>query len=262
MKTAVLVIVALLAGMVLGSWSVKVDLRRATEEAATLKKDLSRRAASPDGRITGIASMLKLSNGATAPREKGDGTPAGGESQATNLTAAAASSNTAAMAHSERTALRKHLHEHNRPEAGTLRRQLETAASAWQVRSDLARSGFLSNVAQNDQQSIQFDVTMAAMNIRLSNSVRTWVEYVKQEQRVDSEAGIRIMNDLSAALVQAYNDLDRTMPADWRAKAGPEFEVVSFIDPQAIMPLTEVEGVFAKSHAAANPTNAVDADSP
>jgi hypothetical protein len=145
---------------------------------------------------------------------------------------------------------------------GQLRKQLETAGAVWKARSDLARTGFISNVADTDDQAIQFDVSMAAMNLRMSNSVRTWVESVRQKQEVNSEDGIKIMNDLSGALVQAYNDLDRAMPADWRTKAGSKFEVVDFINPDVVMPLTEIEDVMKKSHDATNTKDTGDAGAP
>ena len=145
---------------------------------------------------------------------------------------------------------------------GDLRKQLETAAAVWKARSDLARSGFLSTVAETDALAAQFDVSMAAMNLRMSNSVRTWAESVGQRREVSSEDGIRIMSELSSTLVQAYNDLDRTMPAGWRAKAGPEFEVVNFINPEVVMPLTDVEDVLRKSNDTINTKDAGDAGAP
>jgi hypothetical protein len=143
-----------------------------------------------------------------------------------------------------------------------LRKQVETAAAVWKARSDLARSGFLSTVAETDALAAQFDVSMAAMNLRMSNSVRTWAESVGQRREVSSEDGIRIMSELSSTLVQAYNDLDRTMPAGWRAKAGPEFEVVNFINPEVVMPLTDVEDVLRKSNDTINTKDAGDAGAP
>jgi hypothetical protein len=144
-----------------------------------------------------------------------------------------------------------------RPDRETLRKQLETAANAWKVRSDIARAGVLSNTAASDDQAAQFDVTIAAMNLRLSNSVRTWVDYVKEQQDVTPETGLRIMNDLSSSLVYAYNDLDRALPPDWRDKAGPKFQVFDFVNPEVIMPLTEVEDVFRRTDDAVTGSNAV-----
>jgi hypothetical protein len=260
MKTMVMIIAALLAGLVLGSWSVKVDLRRAEREVTTLRKELSRRPASLDGRLTGIASMLKIPDAAEAhPKDRApEPVQRADESPALSTNTAGSNVVGVSLGHGN---LPAEGHAH-RPKRGDFRKQMETAASAWQVRSDLARNGFLSKVTENDEQAAQFEVTMAAMNLRLSNSVRTWVDYVKEAQNINSEDGIRIMNDLSTALVQAYDDLDRAMPADWRTKAGSGFEVVNFINPDVVLPLTEVEDVFAKAHDTNNPTDPADVDAP
>ena len=85
------------------------------------------------------------------------------------------------------------------------------------------------------------------MNLRLSNSIRTWVDNVKTADTFTPETGIRMMSDLSKDLVVTYDELDRTMPADWRTKAGEKFEVLDFIDPQVALPLTEVEGMMQRS---------------
>jgi hypothetical protein len=155
---------------------------------------------------------------------------------------------------------------HRHADTNAVRERLQAAVDLWKVRADLARNSFVSNVTTSDSQTAQFEVTMAAMNLRLSNSIRTWVEYVKEAQTVTPETSIKIMSDLSATLVWAYNDLDRTMPEDWRARAGPKFQVFDFIDPQAAMPLVEVEEVFRKQDVPAagddEPASASDAAFP
>ena len=256
MKLSVSIILALLTGLVIGSWSVKADLRRAQKEAADLKQQLNSRPERRTGGLSGITSMLKLpdkptrDDGLSTGRVARAGMSAGAHEPASNAVAFSFGNTNAGP-----------WHRHGRDRDG-LRKQLEIASDAWKTRADLARAGFVSNVSTADEQAIQFDVTMAAMNVRLSNSVRTWVDFIKQQDNVTPETGIRIMNDLSSSLVQAYSDLDRTMPADWRSKASPKFQVIDFINPDVIMPLTEVENVFKKTDdPVANP-NVVDHRAP
>src|SRR5260221_3486708 len=59
MKSSFVVIVALVAGLVLGSWSGQSDLRRTRKEIAGLKAQLSRRALS-GGDLRGITSLLRI----------------------------------------------------------------------------------------------------------------------------------------------------------------------------------------------------------
>jgi hypothetical protein len=52
------------------------------------------------------------------------------------------------------------------------------------------------------------------------------------------------MNELSGIVVTTYDDLDRTLPEDWRDKAGEKFQVFDFINPEVAMPLADVEGIM------------------
>ncbi len=253
MKTTVIIILALLAGLVIGSWSIKADLRRARAEVDDLKRQLSQRPAGRQGGLNGITAMLKLPDKATRDT-RADDFPTSGAGR-NRMSPDESGSNAVLLSFGSDTNDRPR-HRHG-PERGDWRKQLETASSAWKVRTDLARAGFVSNVATADEQAIQFDVAMAAMNLRLSNSVRTWVDYVKQQPNVTPETGVRIMNDLSSSIVLAYNDLDRTLPADWRDKAGPKFQVFDFVNPDSVMPLTEVEDVFRRTDDATASSNAV-----
>lgn len=266
MKTAVIVIVALLAGLVLGSWSVKVDLRRAEQEADSLRKELSRRPASSSGRLSGITSMLKIPEDAEGEGKKRAVTHTRSAHSHGSSNSSSQGQTTTPVVAGDQHATNENptVAEEKRQDRkrGDLRTHLETASAVWKARSDLARTGFISTVTDTDVQAIQFDVSMAAMNLRMSNSVRTWVESVRQKKGVNSEDGIKIMNDLSGALVQAYNDLDRTLPADWRTKAGSEFEVVDFINPDVVMPLTEIEDVLKKSNDSINTKDTGDAGVP
>ena len=51
----------------------------------------------------------------------------------------------------------------------------------------------------------------------------------------------------------AYDDLDRTLPEDWRDKAGPKFQVFDFVNPEVALPLTEVEGTLRRQETPEEP---------
>lgn len=264
MKTVAYALVALLLGLVLGSWSLKADLRNAKREIASLRTKLATRE-SGQGGLNGITSMLKIQE-KTRPdpvRRRGQRPPAARPAvpPAETTTAVAAAVPTSAVSSVPEDRRTRHAHSHG---ATNLLQSLETASALWKTRADLARNSFVSTVATNEDQAAQFEVAMAAMNLRLSNSIRTWVDFVKKEGDMTPETGIRIMNDLSSSLVLAYGDLDRTMPPDWRQKAGSKFQVFDFINPEVAMPLAEVEGIFmAKEqgrHGAMDPEASADSD--
>jgi hypothetical protein len=238
MKTVAWVMAALLTGLVLGSWSMKADLRKARKEIVALKQELEKKGGRQTG-LEGITSMLKLPAADRSRRPTERVAMASADSDATKPTPAAAfasgdSAYTNRLPHFRR----------RRADTNAVRERFQAAIDLWKVRADLARNSFVSNVTTSDNQTAQFEVTMAAMNLRLSNSILAWVEYVQEAQTVTPETSIKIMSDLSTTLVWAYNDLDRTMPEDWRDRAGPRFQVFDFINPQVAMPLVEVEEVF------------------
>ena len=244
MKTAGWVVVALLAGLVFGSLGPQADLRKARQEVAGLKEQAQRRDKRA-GQLDNITSLLKIPESGKAGRG-----PHVAQAAASAPTGAGASGSmggqaaTGTPAAITNTALVEGEPDGEPDRAATMRERIETAASAWKVRVDLARNSFVSNVATDDAQAAEFDVLVAAMNLRLSNSVRTWVDYIKAEQTFTPETGVRMMNELSGVFVQAYSDLDRTMPPAWRANAGEKFQVFDFVDPAAMLPLAEAEDVM------------------
>ena len=225
----------------LGSWSIKADLRKATSEINSLKAQLAQKGGQPSN-LSGITSMLNLPDVKKEPVRDKHKHSAPTPAPLTNAPAPLAfvESNSAA------------LYPPIRPTSATngpsMHDQFETAANLWKVRVDLARNSFVSNVSTSDDQAIQFDVSMAAMNLRLSNSIRTWVDQIKADKNLTPEKSILMINDLSSTLVWAYKDLDRTQPADWREKAGSKFQVLDFINPEVARPLVEAEGVFKRSN--------------
>ena len=137
-----------------------------------------------------------------------------------------------------------HMRDRNRDSAAAPRSmhdQIQAATELWKMRGAVARTTFLSNLDADAAAATQFDVVMAAMNLRLSNSIRTWVDSAKETDDFSSESGLRMMNDLSTVLVNTYDELDRTLPGDWRIKSGTNFEVMAFINPEVASPLVDIE---------------------
>ena len=221
MKTTAYVLIALLAGLMLGTWSLKADLRKANQEIDGLKSQLARKGGGAT-QLEGITSMLHL----PAAKDKVKAGPV------TDMPAAV-STNVPNPASAK-------LVTHAVTNQPSMKEQIETASNLWKLRVNLARNSFVSNVTTNEDQALMFDVSMAAMNLRLSNSISTWVGQIKKDKGLSPEKSISMINDLSSALVWAYKDMDRTQPADWRDKAGSEFQVFDFINPDVALPLVDV----------------------
>jgi hypothetical protein len=244
MRTAVWAVVAMLAGLVLGSLGPQADLRQARQELAGLK-DQAQRRDKRVGQLDNITSMLKIPEaGKVTRRPHGDRAAASAPAGTGAVESMGGQAGTGTPVGMTNTVTAEAGPDGEPDRAATMRERIEAAASAWKVRVDLARNSFVSNVATDDAQAAEFDVLVAAMNLRLSNSVRTWVDYIKAEQTFTPETGVRMMNELSGVFVQAYSDLDRTMPPAWRDSAGEKFQVFDFVDPAAVLPLAEAEDVM------------------
>lgn len=225
MKNAFLIVAALLVGLVVGSWSVKSDLRVARQEIADLKKDLAARGRRETG-LRGITSMLRIPE-PTAPSLP-EMPPENVAPRADKPARVPSTGST-----SQVQATRQNFDD-----------QMKSAVELWKTRSALARNSFLSNVAATPVQTQLFDQTVERMNQQLGERIRQWTDHVKQQKQVTPETGVRMMHNLGDTIIAGYDDLDRALPADWRDKAGPEFQLFDFINPEVALPLAEVEGAF------------------
>lgn len=236
MKQALLVVVAVLAGMVLGGWGPRSDLRRAREEI----EDLKRRGArgwTQGGEIQGVRQMLRLADDGTVrtrAAERARGKPAAPRSGSGGGVAAAPAATQAVARAASPT--------NDGAEAIWEGADIEEAAKFWNARAALARNSLVSNLKLDAARAEQFDTLVAAMNLRLETGISNWVQGVKARGEVTTEDGVRLMSELSSAVVLTYNELDRAMPSGWRKAAGDKFEVINFVDPAVAMPLMEVEG--------------------
>jgi hypothetical protein len=241
MKHLLWAVPALLLGLLLGSWGPRADLRALRDELKTAREhpaggnpareELGRAKAllgMSDAVIRQRASERKAK--APAPRHSVSSTNAHVQAATTGaVTVAGAASDAATQSVVVAGA------------AGGMEKQLEQAAELWSTRAELARNSFVSNAGLTTPQANRFDVLVAAMNVRLEHGIRQWADTLKKKENLSPEDGVRLINDLSAALVVTYDEMDRAMPAGWRTPAGKEFSMLDFIDPSVALPLVQVE---------------------
>jgi len=125
----------------------------------------------------------------------------------------------------------------------SLKERIDEAAELWRIRSDIARSSFVQAAALDPRTTAKFDVLVEAMNIRLRDKIDHWADYIATND-VTPETGVRVVKDLTEVMVVTYDEMDRSMPGNWREKAGPEFDLGGFIDPAVATPLLKVEPKF------------------
>lgn len=226
MKGWVFVPVALVVGLVLGGWGPR-------QEAQRLKKDLElARTSTPRGgmgstALGALGQILPVT--APAPSSARPGAEHDAESGAGKTGSQAKNSEV------------EREFEPGGPEDANIREQLDMVMDAWRMRSDLVRSTFIANNALNAAEAAQFDTLTAAMNLRLKTDIQAFADRINAGGSMGEEDGLRLMNQLSSHVLQAYDDMDKFMPPSWRAVSGDEFSMADLVDPSVAEPLIGLE---------------------
>lgn len=243
MKQGISIVLAVLVGLLLGSWGPRNDLRKAKEEIEDLNRRLSK-GWTQGGEVEGVRQMLRIPGNeavkrrvaerakratavtSKAPVVAGETTPNPVASQVVAQTVSATNDEVDLVWDGE---------------------DIEKAAKFWNARASLARNSFVSNLKLDAKQADRFDTVVLAMNLRLETGISNWVQGVKAKGEANTEDGVRLMNELSSAVVVTYDEMDRSMPPDWRKQAGEQFELINFVDPAVAMPLMDIDGLM-KNH--------------
>lgn len=219
MKIAAWVVVALLAGLLLGNWTLRPELQKAQQEISSLREELKRRSARRDA-MPSVSSWLRLPEPSTS--RGAAATPPADEHEAATPPAS------------------EPVERSSEQPRRSPREELQQAMELWKTRSEMARNIFQSRLNASPVQMQLFDQTIDRMNAELAERVREWAQYWKETGHEDPETAVRMVHDLSGVLVRAYDDLDRQLPADWRERAGEHFQLFDFINPEVALPFVEV----------------------
>jgi hypothetical protein len=167
MKHVVWPTLTLLAGLVIGAWAPRSELTLAKQQVERLEDLLaSRRGTGADG-LDQVSRMLSLPT--TAPADAGSAVPA-----ATNTTATGNSPEPGTVTNRPGPIRTRRGPASSGPE--DLQARIDEAVELWRVRSDIARSTFVSNAGLARDDAAQFDVLVEAMNIRLRAGFARWAE--------------------------------------------------------------------------------------
>ncbi len=231
MKYIIIGVMSLLTGMLLGGIGPRWDLAKAQDRIKTLELSQKNIHSDSEG-FSGIRQMLKLTD-KDAVRNAPPIRKAKRLVDATNVVASVSVSSGDANKPSEA--------QSPVTNSSSMEEQVETASKIWASRVEIARNNFASNSGLKKEEIEIFDTAMEAMNIRLEYSISQWVDKMKDKDQISSEDGVRMLNELSDALVVGYDDMDKALPAGWREKSGLDFEIMNFIDPAVAKPLVALE---------------------
>lgn len=231
MKGYLFIPFALLLGLVVGGWGPRSELRTLKQELRKTRRLLKEtRKGGAGANVERVTELLGIeSRKGAAPTKAAGAAPKSRTKDPT--TTDATTSGEPDKTHSEKQRGRKKGMEEN----------IDEAIELFTLRSDIARSTFLANSGFSEEDAIQFDVLMRAMNIRMKHSIETWVDRIARKEDPGAEDGIRLLNEVTDALVITYNEMDRLLPETWRETGGKDMELFDFVDPAVAKPLIRVE---------------------
>ena len=253
-RSFILAVLCLFAGLLVGRLAPLADLRRVEAELAEAKAGPVRRTPS-EAAVTGVRSMLQVSD---QDMDKARRIRRARQLMTNEVVAEAAlpvvtngAVDAVAVTTSRVEAVR---------DRSSLSNSINHLKKGWDMRRDLARNNLIRQLALPETSVNQFDVLVEAMNLRLGATVDAWSMKLLEQGSVNEEDGLRMMNELSEAMVLTYDEMDRTMPAGWREKVGPKFDLMRFIDPEVLTPLQDLEDI--EDHTDDEDADWEDAESP
>ncbi|MBN1672776.1 MAG: hypothetical protein JXR37_17160 [Kiritimatiellae bacterium] len=234
MKYAGLAVISLILGFVLGGWGPRSDLKQAKRENEELRRELRRQQRRGKPNLADVTGMLRIPD-ADEPGKAGQPARAGAGGPPP------AQPDSAARGRDEMPASEEAGARNQNRQRRSLAERIQEAADLWRVRADLARHALVANANLSQDETVQLDVLLASMNIRLRAGMEQAVANFTSGEMLDSEAAVRMMHELTGALVLTYDEFDRTLPEGWRNVAGEDFMLLDFVDPATATPLTEIE---------------------
>ncbi|MFA7172752.1 MAG: hypothetical protein WC340_04965 [Kiritimatiellia bacterium] len=239
MKYLLLLPFAVLLGLAVGSWSPKNELIKVRQELKELEKKLEKQ--NTGGKLSALNNFIKIperksgrkpapfkAHGELAHNEAADTTEA-----ATNLISDASTTNPPPKPPSSRR------HQFLNPKSKNFEEDLEQAKELWQTRVEMARAGWLAKLKLNEQESTLFDQAVADMNDKLYLTMQAVAVELQSTDKMSTETGIRIMNEVTTTLVETYEQIGKAVPPEQRPQV-ESMEMQDFIDPAAFDPLIDV----------------------
>ncbi len=245
MKFALLIPFILLLGLVIGGWAPKEELRAAKKEAADLAAKLADR--NKDLRMDSFASFVKIPERAKNPTSKAAAKAAAvtrvriPSTNATPTAVTAAPSVTTAA--EVPPAQNPQTEEPLKPE--DMRARIDEAKELWKTRVEVARAQWLDRLKLSPEETALFDDAINTMNDNLYGAIQRFADGLAAGETLTPETGVRAFSEMTASLVQTYDNLSAFVPEAQRGEAA-QIELTDFIDPAVAEPLIAVQDQLEK----------------
>lgn len=228
MKSLLFIPFALFLGLIVGSWSPRGEMASLKEELASTKALLKNQPSQQRsfGEVTSLLGIERTESTDRNEAETKEDIAVVDEIAAVEFE----EENTVEIAETPPERTQEDMED-----------AIDKAVDLWRMRVDIARSTFVSNTGMDDQQAMQFDQMVDSMNLKIGETIDLFAESLDGAEEVQMEAGIRVMNDITESIVEAYDEIDSTMPEGWRRNTGEDFSLLNFIDPEVGRPLVGLE---------------------
>ena len=237
----VLIPLAAVVGMVVGSWGPRAELRAREKQIA---EERSKPRTATDG-FASFARMVNIPDAAKRPRRGRDlkrGKSSASSSPVTNKVAkatppseSAPTTNVTSVAQEPQVEPAAPL----RPE--DLRARIEEAQELWRTRVELARSQWKERLKLDAAGGQKFDATLDDMNKQLYDTMQALADQISTKKTMTQELGLRLVGDATTIMAETYDKLGAVVPAESRDSVS-EIQMTDFIDPGVAEPLIAVQG--------------------
>ena len=121
-----------------------------------------------------------------------------------------------------------------------LRARIEEAQELWRTRAELALTQWKERLELDEAAAVRFDSAVENMNRQLYDTMQAMAEHLSQQERMTPELGLRMVGDATAIMAETYGKIGEIVPDGKRAEVS-DIQVFDFIDPGVAEPLIPVQ---------------------
>ena len=246
MKSFIWLPIACIAGVIIGAWGPREELRSLKENAEAERKQP--RNAAAEG-FQAFARMANIPEEAKRSRKRrpdakplfaSTNKPPTRVAAATNALAATRMETTQAVEPAAAATTNAPPRKQERMSPEDLRARIEEAQELWRTRVELARARWKEKLNIDAAMGEKFDAALDSMNEQLYDTMQTMAAMLAQQDKMTPELGLRMMGDATTIMAETYEKLGACVPADRRGEVS-ELQVFEFIDPGVAEPLIPVQ---------------------
>jgi hypothetical protein len=93
------------------------------------------------------------------------------------------------------------------------------------------RTALFNNVGLAPAQQQEFDDLVNTMNVAFAQRPAKLLALMQDGKQLSPEMNYKLLHEYSSTMMYSYEMMNRIMPADWREKAGKDFNMRNFMDP-------------------------------